>query len=298
MSVEQGFISKDGPNISDNDRLSFALFLAIAFHTLIVIGIAFTPPENNRGASMKSMRISLAQYHALEKPDEADFLGQDNQQGGGAEDLIQESTTLEVPIIPDPSKEALIADTSMPSAPQTDIQQLFLSGPNERTSTMNELSNNLKNTPQPLMDTATLLQKSFELQGSNTRISDEQVTSSRKDRRRPASAAIHSSVDALYLDKWRQRIEQVGNQNYPLEASKKNIYGEVLLKISIKSDGSLEDIKVLRSSGHKILDESAMNIARLAAPYDAFDEELKKSTDILDIIRTWEFKPGNKVKTQ
>ena len=84
----------------------------------------------------------------------------------------------------------------------------------------------------------------------------------------------------------------VGNLNYPGEARRRNLYGELRLLVSITPDGALQEVSVLESSGHKILDDAALRIVRLAAPFAPFPEEMRKSTDVLEIIRTWQFRKG------
>ena len=58
-------------------------------------------------------------------------------------------------------------------------------------------------------------------------------------------------------------------------------------------EGELQEVSILQSSGHSILDQAAIEIVRLAAPYQPFPEEMRAETDILEIIRTWRFHEGN-----
>jgi protein TonB len=52
---------------------------------------------------------------------------------------------------------------------------------------------------------------------------------------------------------------------------------------------------VRRSSGHKLLDDAAVRIVKLAAPYAPFPAEIRKETDVLDITRTWQFLSNNRL---
>ena len=107
--------------------------------------------------------------------------------------------------------------------------------------------------------------------------------------RRLTSVSAKRAVDAAYLHDWRQRLEAVGNKYYPEASLRYGIYGELRLLVIIRQDGSLEDIRVLSSSGYAVLDEAAMKIVRLAAPFAPFPAELRATTDKLEIIRTWQF---------
>ena len=108
--------------------------------------------------------------------------------------------------------------------------------------------------------------------------------------RRLTSVSAKASVDAAYLLDWRRRLEAVGNKYYPEASVRYGIYGDVRLLVVIRQDGSLEDIRVLSSSGYAVLDEAAIKIVRMAAPYAPFPPELKATTDKLEIIRTWQFR--------
>jgi protein TonB len=108
--------------------------------------------------------------------------------------------------------------------------------------------------------------------------------------RRLTSVSAKQSADAAYLLDWRRRVEAVGNKYYPEASIRYGIYGSLRLLVVINHDGSLEDIRVLSSSGYAVLDEAAIKIVRMAAPYTPFPAELRATTDQLEIIRTWQFR--------
>ena len=88
-------------------------------------------------------------------------------------------------------------------------------------------------------------------------------------------------------------MERIGNLNYPDEAKRQRLYGNLILHVAVKKDGSVEQVRVLHSSGHKLLDDAAIRIVRLAAPYSPFPQEIREETDVLDITRTWQFLRSN-----
>ena len=100
---------------------------------------------------------------------------------------------------------------------------------------------------------------------------------------------------ARYVEDWRQKIERIGNLNYPSEAKARRSYGRLQLTVAIKADGEVEGIEINRSSGHKVLDQAAIRIVRLAAPFERFPESIKTDTDILHITRTWTFTRADQV---
>jgi protein TonB len=77
--------------------------------------------------------------------------------------------------------------------------------------------------------------------------------------------------------------------NYPAEARNSGLYGDLRLLATLRKDGSLKEVLVVHSSGSTLLDDAAIRIVRLAAPYPPFPEEMSRNVDELEIIRTWSF---------
>jgi protein TonB len=126
----------------------------------------------------------------------------------------------------------------------------------------------------------------------------QQAYANRPRRYTISSASTQKRHDALYLDNWRKRIELVGNQHYPDEARQNEIFGSLRMMVTIRPDGSVAEIRVLQGSGHQVLDQAAVDIVRLASPFDVFPDELRGNVDLLEIIRTWRFRPVNAFSSQ
>ena len=94
---------------------------------------------------------------------------------------------------------------------------------------------------------------------------------------------------AAYEKAWQAKVERLGNLNYPNEARRKKLSGSLILSVGLNDDGSIYNIKVRHSSGHKVLDDAAVQIVRLAAPFAPFPDGLKEQADVLVITRTWKF---------
>ena len=90
-------------------------------------------------------------------------------------------------------------------------------------------------------------------------------------------------------------MERIGNLNYPDEAKRRKLYGNLVLAVTLRPDGTVEDLRLLRSSGHKLLDDAAKRIVSLAAPYAPFPREIREETDLLEITRTWQFLNSNRL---
>lgn len=104
-----------------------------------------------------------------------------------------------------------------------------------------------------------------------------------------ASVRTHRYAAEAYERAWQDKVERVGNLNYPEEARRKNLNGGLLLTVGVNADGTLKGITVANSSGHPELDEAAVRIVRLAAPFAPFPSQLKADYDVLVITRTWRF---------
>ncbi|MDE0661202.1 MAG: energy transducer TonB [Gammaproteobacteria bacterium] len=95
---------------------------------------------------------------------------------------------------------------------------------------------------------------------------------------------------AYYLDSWRRKVERVGTINYPSEARARGLSGTLRLLVVIDPDGELHTVRVLASSGHPLLDEGAVRIVNLAAPFSPFTKSMRARIDLLEIERTWRFR--------
>jgi protein TonB len=96
---------------------------------------------------------------------------------------------------------------------------------------------------------------------------------------------------------WVARVERIGNLNYPDEARRRNLQGQLVMTVAIRRDGSIEDIQVVQPSGYPILDDAAQRVVRLGEPYAPLPET-EERIDVLHITRTWQFLPGNVMRNR
>jgi protein TonB len=90
----------------------------------------------------------------------------------------------------------------------------------------------------------------------------------------------------------------VGELNYPQAARDQKLYGNMVVTVSIKSDGSVDRVEINRPSGHRILDAAVLRIVQLAAPFAAFPPDIARDTDILSITRVWTFTRSDQLVTE
>ena len=103
------------------------------------------------------------------------------------------------------------------------------------------------------------------------------------------TASTRRTPDAMYLKAWTKKIERIGNLNYPDKARRDMLEGQLILTVSLSTDGDIIDIRISKSSGHKLLDDSAKRIVELAAPFAPVPKEVLQGNNRLVITRTWQF---------
>jgi protein TonB len=119
---------------------------------------------------------------------------------------------------------------------------------------------------------------------------------STKAREKYINPKAMTTPERFYMEAWRRKVERVGTMNFPDEARRRNLTGKLILDVALLADGSVKDIRLVRSSGQPVLDDAAQRIVRLGAPYAQFPDALRRQFDVLHIVRTWEFLPGNTLR--
>jgi len=276
---------------SPADRLGLTLLVAVVLHAVVILGVTFTPELLDRPTAGKHppLQITLVHQRSENAPAEAEFLAQANLEGGGTrEESLRPQSPAYTPL-PTPQAGTGVAITlpaGPPPAPQTE---------REAPLTQREAPHSVRKSetaperPRQPMTAEQLMARSMEIATLSAEISQSMESYAKRDKHRYISAQAKEYRDAAYLDAWRAKIERIGNLNYPEEAKRRNISGSLLLDVAINADGSLNSLTLLRSSGSQVLDDAAMRIVKLAAPFAQFPDELRSDTDVLHITRTWEF---------
>jgi protein TonB len=153
----------------------------------------------------------------------------------------------------------------------------------------------IKETP-PLPSATALLANSIKIASLSADIRRKLQDKANRPRRKFISASTKEYKYASYMEAWRAKVERVGNLNYPNDARKKKLSGNLILDVALNADGSVNRITVRRSSGIKILDDAAVRIVELSSPFAPFPDQIKKETDILHITRTWQFMINNRFR--
>jgi protein TonB len=277
----------DNNATAGHDRLGFALCLAIALHAAIILGISFKQLERTQSAPR--LEITLAQYRSDNGPQQADYLAQYNQQGSGSLKEKQLITSQQDALFHDANTNITSPQQSL-SRPEQQRQRSRLQSTSNRLKLSQQHSTEAETAQESELGPQQLEKLNEQIASLQARLDIQNQAYAKRPRiRRLTSVAARQSLDALYLHHWRNKIEQIGNRNYPAAARRDNIYGELRLLVALLPNGDVHRVRVLSSSGHKVLDEAAIRIVHLAAPYQPFPHDMASKVDVLEIIRTWRF---------
>lgn len=271
------------------------MIFSIALHAFALFGITLALPDPHKAEDvMQPLHVVLVNSKSKSRPVKADALAQANLDGGGNTEEDRQAKSM----LPN------LRDDSQITPEQATRQVAHLEEESKRMLTKLKSSYNL-DIPQPKKqqkaDTSSaedLVQRSLEIARLEAQISKHNDYYQKLPRRKFIGARTQEYRYAQYIEDWRVKVERIGNLNYPDQARREQVYGKLQLSVSIRADGSVENIEVSSSSGHRILDAAAMRIVRLAAPFSPLPPDIAKDWDVLNITRTWSFTPSDKLESE
>jgi protein TonB len=269
-------------------NLTYTLILALLIHGFVILAVDFAPTAPPADSRMQSLEVTVAAQADEQAPEHGDFFAEANQAGGGSSDDAAKPTLgPELPGGVEMRGEAPLLSPA--EASQRDEQQAAAETPRLTISipswySIDEIIEEVLPQGEQASPAELLANLSEEIVELEAELDDETRTLAKIGRREAITAATTKHLYAAYMEQWRRRVEEVGNLNYPRGAS-----GSVIVHIAVRADGSLEQARILKPSASSLVNESALNIARMAAPFPPFPANVREKTDILDIIRTWHF---------
>jgi periplasmic protein TonB len=273
-----------------------ALALSVVMHgTLMSVHFAF--PNANTSKPPNALEVVLVNSKSATAPVKADVLAQANLEGGGNTD------------------EALRAKSPLPvtqsdnkARDESNLKRQVRKLEEKATALLTQIKSAKALAPAPQETPAVpptaepapddLVERSLQMARLEAQIARRAEEYQQRPKRQFVGARAQETRFALYVDSWREKVERIGNLNYPEEAKAKKVYGRLTLTVAIKGDGNIERVDVNRSSGHKMLDEAAKRIVFLAAPYAKFPDDIARDTDILEITRTWTFTRDDQITAE
>lgn len=276
------------PSGVDSRRLGATLALSVVLHVFVILAVGFAPEA--AAPVVPTLDVIFTETQSALTPKQADFLAQASNQGGGEHEKTnrpREAQSGTAPL-PEPgvAPRELRAQSPAPSPPP---QARVVSSVRGTTRLPQA-----QQTPAPTAAPAPPGPEKIERDARMARLAAEIHLRSQRYAKRPkrkfVSASTQEYVWATYLREWVDRVERVGNLNYPEEARRRKLSGMVVITIAIRRNGSVERADIVQSSGVATLDQAALRIARMAEPYPALPRT-QEDPDILHVTRTWWFRP-------
>lgn len=304
--------------------ISVAIWVSILVHA-VILSIKFEPELRKLADRMPSLDVVLVNAKTKNSPDKAELLAQANlDRGGNTEANRKMKTALPSPkektteVKLKPNSEARSAAKSAKLKAQEareqkrvdglekQAQELLTQINSSKTIESNPTQNAASADPEQgeqkakakALDRADLIAASLEMDRLQAQIAKQQDEYQKRPKRKFIGARTKEYRFAMYVESWRQKVERIGNMNYPEAARAQKLYGQLRMTVSIKADGSLESVVIDQASPYEVLNEAAKRIVELAAPYAVFPEDIKKDTDILSITRTWTFTQEDALQTE
>lgn len=303
--------------------MAIAIWVSVFVHA-VLLSVHFEPELKKFTDNLPSLEVMLVNAKTSTTPDKADVLAQANLDRGGNTDqnrkmksalpsLKQQQVEFNVkPVAEAKSGKKAAKLTAEETKEQKHVAELekqaqelmtqlkatnkVESSPVQKAAAK-EMEAGNQETPTKKLDIHDLTAAALEMDRLEALISKQQDDYQKRPKRKFIGARAKEYKYALYVEAWRQKVEKVGNLNYPDAAKNAKLYGQLQMTVSIKADGYIEQIELNRSSGHKVLDDAAKRIVKLGEPYARFPDGIHKEIDVLSITRTWTFTKEDSLAT-
>lgn len=283
------------PNASGDRRLWLAIGISLLVHGLL-LSLHFAFPEAAKVAREKALDIILVNARSARAPSDAQALAQANLDGGGNTDEKRRAKT------PLPPTEQQVTGSDLQQMRRR-VQELEAAQQKmlAQASSLARVAVAETRSKQPApaaplsgLDLADAARAMARLEGEISKSVDEY---NKRPQKKFIGARTKEYGLAPYFDAWKQKIERIGTLNYPEQARGK-LYGRVVIFVELRvEDGSLYSAEISRSSGHQVLDQAALRILRMAAPFGPIPREAMGGASILSFAREWNFVPGDTLDT-
>jgi protein TonB len=281
------------PRVGEKERLSATMVLSLLLHGMLILGLGFA--LDDAAPVLPTLDVILTQTQTALTPKQADFLAQASNQGGGEHEKTTRPRDLQSGQVPKPDDGVAPREVrAQTPAPQPPPQARVVSSTRGQAPTPVPVA-----TPQVEPTALPPGRERIDRDLAMARLAAEIHLRSERYAKRPkrkfVSASTREYAWAGYLRAWVDRVERVGNLNYPDEARRRRLSGELVISVAIRRDGSVERADVIQSSGSRLLDDAALRIARLAEPYPPLPKT-EDNIDVLHVTRTWQFLPGGELR--
>lgn len=275
-------------------NLTLAFGASLLFHAAL-LAVRFTPPDFADRMRERALEVILVNSKSKTRPDKAQAKAQTNLDGGGN---TEDNRRAKTPLPPSPNTREgneLIEAQRKVAELEAQAQQQMTRLKGERSVSLDRGKPEPNPSAEPARSGLDLASSAMAIARLEGQIARQMEEYNQRPRKKFIGARVEEYRFAQYVEDWRQKIERIGNLNYP-DAAKGRLYGSLTLSVVIKANGDLKQVEVIRSSGQVLLDDAARRIVRMAAPYAAFPEAIRRDIDELDITRTWTFTNADRLR--
>lgn len=295
------------PHIAARDRLITTLFFAVLVHAIVILGIGFTAGKPGGGSTLE---VTLVQTRSVVPPSQAEYIAQANQRGeGNTRQLVRPQSPLSMPAAANnpglPEGEDLVSNPGRGRG-ASDAHGLSRAADDQQNAVTTAAYTghyaNARAVPSPQSPSARVLVARLLTQGDDALMpTDDPVrlplATSPTPREAFVSVNARASRYAEYLDAWRRKVEHIGNLNFPPQIRAEHLSGSLALEVALNADGSIRHLTLTQPSRYPLLDQSAVHIVKMAAPFAPFPPSFRKDTDVLRFVYVWRFN-GGRLDTQ
>jgi periplasmic protein TonB len=273
------------------DRLITTLFLAGVLHAIVILGITFSASADS-GSGAPGLQVLLVSDELPESNanDSATYLAQRTQVGSGNTTKIvaPRNRASSVPLPgQDGTPDGRDLGPAGRSAGSHDENMLTTTSWQANVRYLADAGDTGENHKTP----ALIKEQPSDHPGPEDETGPEQLTGPKRDELW-ITPDTRAATLAPYLDAWRRKVERVGTLNYPTAARARNATASPTLEVAINASGVLEKAVIRTSSGYPDLDAAAIQILKLASPFDPFPPELSREYRVLRFAYEWQFTGG------
>jgi protein TonB len=273
------------------ERLLTTLFLAGVLHAIVILGITFTAPAD-AGSGAPGLQVLLVSDELPESNanDAATYLAQRTQVGSGntAKNVAPRNRASSVPL---PGQDGTPDGRDLgPAGKSSGSHEEMILTTTAWHAKVHYLAD-AGDTGDSRKTPALIKEQRSDHPGPEDETGPEQLTGPKRDELW-ITPDTRAATLAPYLDAWRRKVERVGTLNYPTAARARNVSASPVLEVAVNASGVLEKAVIRTSSGYPDLDEAAIQILKLASPFDPFPAELSREYRVLRFAYEWQFTGG------
>ena len=266
------------------------LYLTIPISLLLHAGLyamGFRPPDFPDSPPSPTFDVTMVMPQNVDAPDKADFVANSNQQGSGSQD---EKSRLKSPLA---SLEQNLESGDELVTSEKQVAEVTPKPEPEILTTKGKTDKFIEKLPeeQPQVEPVTTVVDNSEQTRAIAKLMAEMSQQEERFAKRPRihfidSLSAKGTVEAEYIYTWSKKLERIGNINFPQKALDLSLSGTLILNTTLDRAGRVVEIQISVSSGSKILDDAALKIVKLAAPYEPLPKKMREKYDRLNITRT------------